>query len=273
LSSCTLTLDILESPVYLGKTGTRTIFSIEATSGRRIRSHSYFKHEEEILLLPATYFQVISRLSPAENLHIIHLKEKQPPICLLQPPFPGAVLRVKSQEKLRNETPRKQIRHMITFEDLDAGTNLLGDIPTGYSNLRWHNASYMHRDHALSHVKCQGTGYRYIFQNEARRYHSPFIALNSCGKSMIIGSLVDENSVFTVHNIELQSASDDGLEIIITVFKSNVKLFKKKVRLFVQKSTLVQLDWNNIDLITFESANDEDDHKRFHFILISIEIT
>jgi hypothetical protein len=77
---------------------------------------------------------------------------------------------------------------------------------------------------------------------------------------------LDDNSVFTVHNIELQSASEDGLEIMIFAFKSNVKLF-------IQKSILVQFDWNNIDLIIFESTNDEDDNKRFHFILISIEIT
>jgi len=90
---------------------------------------------------------------------------------------------------------------------------------------------------------------------------------------MLIGSLLDDNSTFTVHTIELQSASQDELQIMIFAFKSNVKLFKKKVKLFIQKSTLVQLDWNNIDLITFESANEEDDNQRFHFILISIEIT
>jgi hypothetical protein len=267
LSSCTLSLKILESSIYLGKIGTRTLFSIETQTGRRIRSHSYFKDEEEILLLPGTYFQVISHLSPADNLHIIHLKEKQPPIQLLQPPFPGAKLRGKSRER---------IRHTITFDDLEVGTNHhLGDIPTGYSNLRWHNVSYMHRDHALGHVKCQGTGYQYVFENEIRQHRSPYIALNSCGKSMIIGSLLDENSVFTVHNIELQSVAEDGLEIMIFAFKSNVKLFKKKVKLFIQKSILIQLDWNNIDLITFESINDDDDNnnKRFHFILISIEIT
>lgn len=127
-------------------------------------------------------------------------------------------------------------------------------------------------NHALKHIKCKETGYQYIFQNETRQHHSPYIALNSCGKSMLIGSLLDDNSTFTVHKIELQSASEDGLDIMIVAFKSNVKLFKKKIKLFIKKSTLVQLDWNNIDLITFESANDDDD-KRFHFILISIEIT
>lgn len=101
VSSCTLSLKVLESPLYLGKTGTRTLFSIETQTGRRIRSHSYFKHEEEILLLPGTFFEVMSHLSPAEDLHIIHLKEKSAPFRLLQPPFPGAEIRGKNREKLR----------------------------------------------------------------------------------------------------------------------------------------------------------------------------
>jgi hypothetical protein len=49
-------------------------------------------------------------------------------------------------------------------------------------------------------------------------------------------------------------------------FKSNVKLFKRKQKLFIEKSALVQLDWNNIDLITFESANEE------YFILFLFQL-
>ena len=276
LSSCTLSLKILESPMYLGKTGTRTLFSIETQTGRRIRSHSYFQHEEEILLLPGTFFEIISSLSPADNLHIIHLREKQAPFPFLQPPFLGANIRGKFREKLRTDSLQERIRRMITFADLEekiSATQDLGDIPTGYANLRWHNASYMHRNHALRHGKCQGTGYEWIFRKDTRRYPSPYIALNSCGKSMIIGSLGEDNALFTVHTIEVQAAAEDGLEIVIVAHKSNVKLFKKKVKLFREKSTLVQLDWNNIDLLTFESLSDEEEQKRFHLILISIEIT
>jgi hypothetical protein len=125
LNSCTLSLKILESPIYLGKQGTRTLFSIETQSGRRIRSHSYFKHEEEILLLPGTFFQVISHLSPADNLHIIHLKGKQPP-------FPGAELRGQFREKLISQ---ERIHHTITFNDLEekiSATHHLGDIQNEY---------------------------------------------------------------------------------------------------------------------------------------------
>ncbi len=109
----------------MGKQGTRTLFSIETQSDRRIRSHSYFKHEEEILLLPGTFFQVISHLSPADNLHIIHLKGKQPP-------FPGAELRGQFREKLISQ---ERIHHTITFNDLEekiSATHHLGDIQNEY---------------------------------------------------------------------------------------------------------------------------------------------
>jgi hypothetical protein len=71
----------------LGKKGTRTLFSIETSSGKRIQEHSYFEQEEEILLPPGTYFEVIDKVNPAEGLYIIHLRETEPPYQLLVPPF------------------------------------------------------------------------------------------------------------------------------------------------------------------------------------------
>ncbi|CAF4999664.1 unnamed protein product, partial [Rotaria sp. Silwood1] len=45
-------MSVLEAPNYLGKTGTGTIFSIQTSSGKDIRAHSYFDNEDEILLPP-----------------------------------------------------------------------------------------------------------------------------------------------------------------------------------------------------------------------------
>jgi hypothetical protein len=86
-SSCTSSVSVLESPQYLGTSGTRTMFSIETKNGKCIRPHSYFQHEDEILLPPATYLKVIDRMSPGNGLHIIHLQEMTPPFPLLAEPF------------------------------------------------------------------------------------------------------------------------------------------------------------------------------------------
>ena len=88
-SSCTTTLTILESEVYLGRTGERTLFSIEVFNARDISAHSYFKAEDEVLLLPGTQMEVRSQLDPSADLHIIHLRQIMPKEVLLEPPFPG----------------------------------------------------------------------------------------------------------------------------------------------------------------------------------------
>ena len=61
VSSCSSSISVLESSQYAGTSGTRTMFSIESDNGKLIRSHSYFKHEDEILLPPGIYLEVIDK--------------------------------------------------------------------------------------------------------------------------------------------------------------------------------------------------------------------
>jgi hypothetical protein len=84
-SSCTSTIGVLENEQFLGLTGARTFFTIECTSGKDIRQHSLFQKEDEILLLPGREFQVISSLNQSGGLHMIQLKEIEPPYPLLEP--------------------------------------------------------------------------------------------------------------------------------------------------------------------------------------------
>jgi hypothetical protein len=88
-SSCTTALTVLENNMYLGNTGSRTLFSVEAINSRAVRAHSHFDTEDEILLLPGTHMVVQSQFSPAPDLHVIHLKQVIPEEVLLEPPFEG----------------------------------------------------------------------------------------------------------------------------------------------------------------------------------------
>ncbi|CAF1370890.1 unnamed protein product [Rotaria sp. Silwood1] len=63
------------------------MFSIQTTSGKCIKAHSYFQQEDEILLAPGRYFEVIDKLSSADGLHIIHIREISPPYQMLTDPF------------------------------------------------------------------------------------------------------------------------------------------------------------------------------------------
>ena len=90
-SSTTKSLSVLESDLYLGTVGDRTLFSIEILNGRDICNYSYYNTEEEILLLPGTYMEVQSKFNPAPGLHIVHLKQKVPEQPLIALPFEGIV--------------------------------------------------------------------------------------------------------------------------------------------------------------------------------------
>ncbi|CAF3300349.1 unnamed protein product [Rotaria socialis] len=87
-SSYTSSLDVLQRPHFIGKSGTRTLFSIEgSTCGKNISRHSYYKHENEILLLLGTYLEMCSLISRTYKFHIVHLRQIKPPHEVLVPPF------------------------------------------------------------------------------------------------------------------------------------------------------------------------------------------
>ncbi|CAF0988062.1 unnamed protein product [Adineta ricciae] len=91
-SSSTSHVEVLQSDLFLGKTGARTIFTIKCESARDIRKHSYFPEESEVLVLAATQFEVMSCLDQGD-LRIIQLKETRPPHALMQlPPVVGSLL-------------------------------------------------------------------------------------------------------------------------------------------------------------------------------------
>ncbi|CAF1364136.1 unnamed protein product [Rotaria magnacalcarata] len=83
-SSCTTSMGVLQSDLFLGKSGTRTMFTLQCKSARDIRKHSFFPAEDEVLLMAATQFKIVSSLDQGD-LHMIQLEETTPPFPLLQP--------------------------------------------------------------------------------------------------------------------------------------------------------------------------------------------
>jgi hypothetical protein len=91
-SSCTVSIDVLKSELFLSKTGTRTIFVIDCDSGKDISRHTMIQSKKEILLLPGCHFTVVGSFKAGNDLHVIHLKETQPPnIMLMRHPSSGLV--------------------------------------------------------------------------------------------------------------------------------------------------------------------------------------
>ncbi|CAF1308122.1 unnamed protein product [Didymodactylos carnosus] len=82
-----ITIGVLEKEQFLGKTGRRTLFMIECLNGKVIQNHSHYESEHEVLLLPCSHFEVVSKLDQGYGLHTIHVRQIQPPVSLIQPPF------------------------------------------------------------------------------------------------------------------------------------------------------------------------------------------
>ena len=106
-SSCTETMKTMEA--FAGSEGVRTIFTIECITGKVIQKHSYFKEENEILLMPGSYFQVVDKWMAAKDLYMIHLREKIPPYETIAPPFEQSSpsINTPSVEKLKISTEKK----------------------------------------------------------------------------------------------------------------------------------------------------------------------
>ncbi|CAF2972408.1 unnamed protein product [Rotaria sp. Silwood2] len=84
-SSCTTSIEVLQSEEFLGKTDARTMFTIHCHSARDIRKHSFYPSEDEVLLLAATEFKVKDVLDQGHGLYNIQLQEIQSGEPLLIP--------------------------------------------------------------------------------------------------------------------------------------------------------------------------------------------
>ncbi|CAF1446473.1 unnamed protein product [Adineta steineri] len=74
-SLCTRSLNIFENEQDLNRQEQRTRFKIECKSAKDIRNHSFYKINDQILLLSAQRYKVVSSLNSSNGLHIIQIKE------------------------------------------------------------------------------------------------------------------------------------------------------------------------------------------------------
>ncbi|CAF3730844.1 unnamed protein product [Rotaria socialis] len=97
-TSCTTVADTLQSDQLCGTSGNRTIFNIDCYSAKDIKHHSYFKSENEVLLLPGTEFIVVAVLDLGHGLTNVQMKE-------IEPKFPNRELIYVSKAKVIAPNP------------------------------------------------------------------------------------------------------------------------------------------------------------------------
>ncbi|CAF4333442.1 unnamed protein product [Rotaria sp. Silwood2] len=137
-SSCTSSVAVLEADMFLGKAGTRTLFQIDCHTGKNIKNHSFLSKEDEILLLPGRQFQVKSCLDSGNGLHIIQIKEIDPPYPLLEPVLvPSLIEPAKKNANVESQATDKETQPAMPRESGTVSSNVptIPKIPSGNDSL------------------------------------------------------------------------------------------------------------------------------------------
>lgn len=122
-SSCAGSVEVLENPNLVGQTGDRTLFEIDCYSAKDIRNHSYFSNENELLLIAATQFTIVSSLDMGNGLRIVKLKETKPKFLLRDEPLTVGIdqvdctLRTGGTSTSKPKPPKSEYISMETDPD------------------------------------------------------------------------------------------------------------------------------------------------------------
>lgn len=74
VTSCSTSVDVISA--FLDKTPQSTLFNIECSSGKLIAAYTCYPHEDEVILMPGTMFEVVGNpLRHPGGLNVIHLRE------------------------------------------------------------------------------------------------------------------------------------------------------------------------------------------------------
>ena len=81
-SLCAPSIEALEAEETFGKTGPRTLFTIECHSGKDISPYAFVSDKHAILLPPGRRLKVVSSLNAGEQLHKVQMLEVEPMLDL-----------------------------------------------------------------------------------------------------------------------------------------------------------------------------------------------
>ncbi|CAF1415974.1 unnamed protein product, partial [Didymodactylos carnosus] len=136
----------------------------------------------------------------------------------------------------------------ITFDDIENARDKDGDfVPNRYKGFNWKNVRYVDENWAKQTKKTAGFANAYTY--------GQIIAYNARGESISISVNYDYYQTFTLHSFIANSIEYDDFQLNITGYCSNVKLYKKTVTLSIDSPQLFQMNWSNIDKITFRPVS------------------
>ncbi|CAF1162260.1 unnamed protein product [Didymodactylos carnosus] len=214
-SSCTESLEVLQSEHFLGKTGHRTLFSIECLDGKEIQRHSYLRKEREILLLPGRKFRVKGLVEMAPNAHVIQLIEIIPKFPLLADPFVTSEPVLMGGEKRTTSTSLLSKPGYFTADDRDGSRSTVEEIIT------------QHRSSAVVEIYRQQLNNRdmELLKNELRSNESwskldlSFTNITENGVHDLCEGLRENRTLSTLHVYGNRIADSGAISIAQTLKK------------------------------------------------------
>ena len=135
-------------------------------------------------------------------------------------------------------------------------------IPNGYAGFNWENIYFMSEQNAIDNHQLQG--FRNAYTNSRK-----CVAYNGRGNPITMFLPNTQNS-FSLHSFEAMSIYHDNFKLTITSYRSNVIFSVKNIILTNKKPTLFEINWEEIDKITFKPERILETGKPETFVLTSL---
>jgi hypothetical protein len=119
-------------------------------------------------------------------------------------------------------------------------------IPNGYAGFNWENGYYINEEYVKKHYQLKG--FLNSFTNQIK-----CVAFNGKGNSLSI-YLPNSSKKFNLHSFQALSIYHEKFRISITGYRLNIPILTKTILLTNQISKLFQIDFQQIDKITFTPA-------------------
>ncbi|CAF0943821.1 unnamed protein product [Didymodactylos carnosus] len=133
---------------------------------------------------------------------------------------------------------------LITFDDVPNSINASTPIPNGYSGLNWKNALVLN---TTAYPQYSQTGFYSVLKS------GKFVASNSYQKSMSIST----SSFFNLNSLAAAATWLDNSTLTILGERSSTTVYSITITLRMQTSSLVSLNWANVDTLVFTTSGSQ----------------
>ncbi|CAF1393120.1 unnamed protein product [Adineta steineri] len=192
------------------------------------------------------------------------IQDFTPSAPMYEPPSPqpshSESMAAAASVRPSNETLRIST---INFSKIPNAKKEGDHIPNGYAAFNWENIYYMFEEHVRNKSQLQGFINAYTNSRTC-------VAYNGRGNAMSI-FLPNSRHTFGLHSFEAMSVYHDNFKLSITSYRSNDVFIVKNITL-TKKPTLFEINWEQINKITFTPAKIYETNRPETFVLTCLNL-